>query len=395
MASSAIMRPTARSSFRRLTPAGIALAICYSCGSRHAIPRRKPDPAQPRARDLGVAPGRLAPGPLDAITDVDGVRVGHVTLVEGDDVRTGVTAILPHGGNLFQDKVPAALVVMNGFGKLVGVTQLDELGQLETPILLTNTLAVWSAANAIVDYVLEQPGNEEVRSVNPVVGETNDGWLNEIRKRSLTAEHFRRAIAEASTGPVPEGAVGAGTGTRALGFKGGIGTASRRLPPEQGAFTVGVLVQSNFGGSLTIDGVPVGELLEGSPDTEPARDGSCVIVLATDAPLDARQLKRLARRAFAGMARTGASFSHGSGDYALAFSTAEALRIPHDRGRITAPSVVHDEAALSPLFQAAADVTEEAIVSSLLAATTTRGRDGHVARALPVEEVRKLLERRR
>jgi len=351
-------------------------------------------PARPRAADLGVVPGVFPSGPLGAITDVEDVRVGHVTLDEAD-AHTGVTAILPHGGNLFRERVPAAIVVGNGFGKLVGVTQVDELGELETPVLLTNTLAVWDAAVAIVEHTLAYPGNEEVRSVNPVVGETNDGWLSDIRSRPLRPEHFRRAIEEASSGVVEEGSVGAGRGTRAFGFKGGIGTASRVLPAELGGHVVGVLVQSNFGGILTMNGVELGKKLGRHPFEEHAKagDGSCMIVIATDAPLDARQLRRLARRAFAGMARTGASFSHGSGDYAIAFSTAREVRIRSIEGRDTSPATRASEPRLSPLFQAVAEATEEAIYNSLLRATTVEGRDGHVAEALPIDRVRELLGR--
>ncbi len=352
--------------------------------------------ARPRARELGIAPGVFAPGPLNTITDVPGVRVGHFTLIEGDDIRTGATAIVPHAGNLFQEKVPAAIVVGNGFGKLVGSTQVDELGQLETPILLTNTLNVWEAAAALADYTLGQPGNEEVRSVNPVVGETNDGWLSDIRRRPLRKEHFLRALETAAGGPVEEGSVGAGTGTTAFSFKGGIGTASRRVPlgSVSATYTVGVLVQTNYGGALTIDGVPMGEKLGRKVSRSPAEDhaGSCMIVAATDAPIDARQLRRLAFRALAGMARTGASFAHGSGDYAIAFSTAEAVRIPHRSASATATATLLREDKLSPLFQAVADATEEAIYNSLLRATTVRGYQGHEAQAIPVEDVKRLLK---
>jgi D-aminopeptidase len=304
---------------------------------------------------MRITVGDIETGPLDAITDVPGVRVGHVTLVEGDAVRTGVTAIVPHGGNVFRKKVPAAIEVANGFGKLVGYTQVRELGELETAILLTNTLAVWDAASALVDHTLALSGNEDVRSVNPVVGETNDGWLNDIRSRPLRREHFVRALEQASGGPVQQGAVGAGTGTVALGWKGGIGTASRKVGPH----VVGVLVQTNFGGTLTLPG---GETFAPSL----AEDGSCMIVIATDAPLHARQLGRLARRSFAGMARAGASFSHGSGDYAIAFATADGS-LPDD--------------ALTPYFEAVADATQEAIYNSLLHAETMRGHAGHVAKA--------------
>lgn len=363
----------------------LVLSVCLDCA---AADTAAAGPA--RAPELGVHPGQYEAGPHDAITDVPGVRVGHFTLAEGDRVKTGVTAVVPHDGNLFQEKVPAAIVVGNGFGKLVGFTQVQELGQLETPILLTNTLAVWDAASALVERALQEPGNEEVRSINPVVGETNDGYLSDIRARPLKREHFVAALDAAKSGPVEEGSVGAGTGTRALGFKGGIGTASRKVPIEGATYTVGVLVQSNFGGELSIDGVPVGQKLQQAG--EPDRAGSCMMIVATDAPIDARQLRRLASRALAGMARTGASFSNGSGDYVIAFSTAEALRI-----RVGQPPLARkpvEDGQLSPLFSAAADSTEEAIYNSLLAATTVKGRDGHVSSAIPVDEVRRLLKKR-
>jgi len=330
-------------------------------------------PSRPRARDLGLKPGRYPPGPLNAITDVAGVRVGQVTLVEGDSVRTGVTAIVPHGGNPFREKVSAAMHVGNGFGKLVGFTQVDELGVIETPIILTNTLAVWTAAEGLADFVLALPGNENVRSINPVVGETNDGFLNDIRGHHVRKEHVRQALELAKDGPVDEGSVGAGAGTVAFGWKGGIGTSSRRV----GSVTLGALVQSNFGGSLRMDGVPIPGPA-GAANTP--GDGSCMMVLAVDAPLDARQLKRLARRALLGMALTGSSGSHGSGDYVIAFSTA--------RGR---PAPTDDD--ISPLFQAAIEATEEAILNSLLRATTVRGRDGHVVEAVPVDKVRELMRK--
>ncbi len=345
------------------------------------------NPERPRARDMGIAPGVFTPGPLNSITDVPGVRVGHFTLIAGESVRTGVTAIVPHGGNIFQEKVPAAIIVGNGFGKLIGMTQVRELGQLETPILLTNTLAVWDAANALVTHMLALPGNEDVRSINPVIGETNDGWLNDIRGRPLQQEHFREALREASSDFVPEGSVGAGTGTRAFGFKGGIGSSSRRLPARYGGFNLGVLVQSNFGGVLSIGGAPVGKELGRLPFRAPSEgsgDGSCMIVVATDAPLNARQLERLARRALAGMARTGSSFSNGSGDYVIAFSTQ----------RLSAPSRPRlEEGQLSPLFQATIEATEEAIYNSILRATTVSGRDGHTAEAIPIDDVRVILQR--
>ncbi|MEE9235446.1 MAG: P1 family peptidase [Candidatus Acidoferrales bacterium] len=362
-----------------------------------SLPLLGQDPARPRARALGIEPGIFSPGPLNAITDVEGVRVGHFTLREGEDLRTGATAILPHGGNVFQEKVPAAIVVGNGFGKLVGSTQVNELGQLETPILLTNTLNVWEAAAALVDYTLAQAGNESVRSVNPVVGETNDGFLSNIRRRPLRPEHFLEAVRVATPGPVEEGSVGAGTGTVAFGFKGGIGTSSRRLPEGLGGYTVGVLVQTNYGGILTIDGVPVGRELGRyafQEYVEPG-SGSCMMVVATDAPLDARQLERLARRALAGMARTGAAFSHGSGDYVIAFSTAESVRIPYRSEQPAGEITLLRDDQLSPLFQAVAEATEEAIYNSLLRATTVRGYQRHEAQALPLDQLRDLLERYR
>lgn len=372
---------------------------------------REPDKPRPRARDLGIAPGVFRPGPLNAITDVPGVRVGHFTLIKGDDIRTGATAIVPHPGNIFQEKVPAAIVVGNGFGKLIGSTQVNELGQLETPIILTNTLNVWEAAAALVDYTLALPGNEEVRSVNPVVGETNDGRLNNIRKRPLHREDFLEALRAATGGPVKEGSVGAGTGTGAFGWEGeikaGIGTASRRMPEkiQAGGYTVGVLVQSNFAGILTIDGVPVGKEL-GTYDymdtpklyRTPAKPdgGSCMIVVATDAPLDAWELRRLAWRAFAGMARTGATFQQGSGDYVIAFSVGESVRIPHRSFAPTAtPATVTllRQESLGPLFQAVAEATEEAIYNSLLRATTVRGYQGHEDPALPIDELKRILKK--
>jgi D-aminopeptidase len=339
-----------------------------------------------RARSLGLTPGSLPPGPLNAITDVAGVKVGHFTLIEGDDIRTGVTAILPHGGNIYQDKVPAGLAVGNGFGKLMGSTQLVELGEIETPILLTNTLAVPRAAEALVDWTLSQPGNEEVRSVNPMVGETNDGVLNNIRARALTVEHMRMALENASGGPVPEGCVGAGTGTICLGWKGGIGSSSRVLPD---GVTIGVLVQSNFGGVLQIGAYPTGMISH----LRSSADGSIMIVLATDAPLSDRNLARLARRGLAGLACTGASMSNGSGDYVIAFSTHEAVRrTPERRKQIWEyPEVQND--AMSPLFQAAIECTKEAIYNSLTMATTMKGYRGVTVEALPLEKITALLRR--
>ena len=344
---------------------------------------------RPRARELGIRPGLLEPGPLNAITDVAGVRVGQVSIVEGENVRTGVTAIMPHPGNMFREKVAAAVYVYNAFGKLVGATQVNELGQLETPILLTNTLSVWDAAAAMVDWMLARPGNETVSSINPVVGETNDGWLNDIRSRHVKPEHVRQALESAREGGVEEGSVGAGTGTEALGWKGGIGTSSRRLPANNGGYTVGVLVQTNFGGRLTVDGVPVWRELQPSA-RQGGADGSCIIAVATDAPLDARQLRRLAARAILGMARTGAAGDHNSGDYVIAFSTTNRYLV--EAAQQTPITLVRED-QLSPLFRAARDATEEAIYNSLLRATTVRGREGHVAEAIPLEKLRDLLRR--
>lgn len=353
--------------------------------------------SRPRVRDLGLAPGVLPTGPLNAITDVAGVRVGSVTLADGDSINTGVTAILPHGGNPFLERVPAAIHVGNGFGKFIGTTQVAELGELETPILLTCTLCVWKAADAMVAWMLEHPGMEGVRSINPVVGETNDGGLNDIRQRPVTADAVRRALDGASDGAVEEGSVGAGRGTVAFGWKGGIGTASRRLPASLGGWTVGVLVQSNFGGVLQIDGIPVGEALgrhsyRRQLMTERG-DGSVIIVIATDAPLSSRQLERLAARGIVGLARTGADASHGSGDYAFAFSTAESVRRPRGQGA-TRPSAELNDDAISPVFLAAIEATEEAIYNSLLRATPVSGR-GRTVDAIPVDALRDLIERHR
>jgi D-aminopeptidase len=354
---------------------------------------------RPRARDLGLAPGVFPPGPLNAITDVAGVRVGQVTLIGGDDVRTGVTAILPHAGNLFQEKVAGAVFVGNAFGKLAGSTQVRELGTIETPIVLTNTLSVGTAVAAAVAWTLGQPGNEQVHSVNAVVGETNDAGVNDIRHPHVTAVHVEGAIRDAREGPVAEGSVGAGTGTQAFGWKGGIGTSSRRLPARYGGYTLGILVQTNFGGVLTMGGVEIGKALGRyafAPDERggqnPTADGSCMIVVATDAPLTARDLERLAARAVFGLARTGSSYSNGSGDYAIAFSTAQDVRV---RAGATEPrqTTVLPADALSPLFQAALEATEEAVYNSLLQATTVTG-NGRTVDALPIDKVRTLLGRR-
>jgi D-aminopeptidase len=341
--------------------------------------------ARPRSRDLGIRPGILDPGPLNAITDVTGVRVGHVTLVSGDRIRTGVTAVLPHEGNIFQDKVAGGVFVGNAFGKLAGSTQVGELGTIETPVVLTNTLAVGTAIEAVVEWTLAQPGNENVRSVNALVGETNDGRLNDIRARSVTREHVRTAIADARTGPVAEGAVGAGTGTVAFGWKGGIGTASRRTGP----YTVGVLVQSNYGGVLTIDGVPFGKEMRSGAAAPQA--GSCMIVVATDAPLTARDLERLAARGIFALARTGSSYSNGSGDYAIAFSTSAETRVRHG-ANLPTPRATLPTDAVSGLFQAALEATEEAVYNSMLKAATMTG-NGAKVEALPLDTLRQMLGR--
>lgn len=350
--------------------------------------------SQGRPRDLGIKIGVMQPGPLNAITDVGGVKVGHVTLVAGDHIRTGVTAILPHDGNLFQEKVPAAIHVGNGFGKLAGSTQVEELGTLETPVILTNTLSVPTAADALIGYTLAQKGNETVRSVNPVVGETNDGRLNDIRGRHVTKQHVLDAINTASGGPVAEGNVGAGTGTICFGFKGGMGTASRRLPASLGGYTVGVLVQTNFGGVLRIDGHPVGEDLEQYAFRNALEngDGSCMIVVATDAPVDVRNLKRMARRAMLGLGNTGGISSNGSGDYVIAFSTYEENRVPYAMGnRELQQTTLHND-SMSPLFMATIEATEEAIINSLFAAETMTG-NGHTVEALPAGKVLEMMRK--
>lgn len=380
----------------------IASLLLLSC-SLHA---QAVVPERPRARDLGIVVGVLPPGPANAITDVSGVRVGHTTMVRGSDVRTGVTAILPHDGNLFQEKVPAAIFVGNGFGKLMGSTQVRELGEIETPILLTSTLNVPRVADALLDWMLDLPGNDAVRSVNPIVAETNDGFLNDIRGRHVGQAEVFAALRSAQGGPVMEGAVGAGTGTMAFGFKGGIGTASRVIPASAGGYTVGVLVQTNFGGILTIDGAPVGQELDQyylRDQLAPARlnrapagaidrgDGSIIIVVATDAPLDARNLERLAARAMLGLARTGSPSTNGSGDYVIAFSVAVQNRI-RGRDRLSDRTLLAND-AMSPLFLAAVESTEEAIYNSLCRATTMTGRDGNRAEALPLDRTVAVLKK--
>jgi D-aminopeptidase len=367
-------------------------------------------PNRPRAREAGIRVGVLPVGPLNAITDIAGVAVGHTTIIRGDNIRTGVTAILPHQGNLFREKVPGAVFVGNGFGKLMGSTQVTELGEIETPILLTSTLSVPRVADALLDYMLSLPGNEDVQSVNPVVGETNDGYLNDIRGRHITRDDVLNSIKNAKSGAVEEGSVGAGTGTVAFGFKGGIGTASRKLPAGLGAYTVGVLVQTNFGGVLTINGAPVGRELDQyylrdelrginysrADDPRRTADGSIIIVIATDAPVDARQLKRMGARAMMGLARTGAAGSNGSGDYAIAFSTSPEVRIQTPRGpsarNVPRSIKVLGNDAMSPLFLAVIEATEEAIYNSLFRATTTTGR-GHMVEALPLDRTIEILRK--
>lgn len=349
-----------------------------------------------RPRQLGIRIGVLPVGPFNAITDVAGVKVGHTTLIKADSVRTGVTAILPYAGNIFRNKVPAGVFVGNGFGKLAGTTQLVELGTLESPVILTNTLNVAIAMDAVIEHTLRQPGNEQVFSVNAVVGETNDSYLNDIRGRHVQKADVISAIQTAGDGPVAEGAVGAGTGTMCFQFKGGIGTASRRLPASMGGYTVGVLVQTNFGGVLQVDGVPVGEELKRyylAEQLNKKEDGSCMIVVATDAPLDSRNLTRLAKRAFMGLAKTGGIAHNGSGDYVIAFSTDSTLRVPHvSRERKQTVSLLTND-AVSPLFMAAIEATEEAIINSLFAALTTKGIGGHVGEALPKDKVMEIMKK--
>lgn len=356
-----------------------------------------------RARELGVAPGIFAPGKFNAITDVAGVKVGQVTLVEGDSIRTGVTAILPHGGNVYRSRVPAAVHVGNGFGKFIGTTQVNELGELETPILLTCTLCVWKAADAMAAWLLEQPDMQSVRSLNVVVGETNDGGLNDIRARPVTADAVRRALSTAKSGPVQEGSVGAGTGTVAFGWKGGIGTSSRVLPQKLGGWTVGVLVQSNFGGVLQVSGAPVGRELDryafqqdvaarasAGKLADDRGDGSIIIVIATDAPLGDRNLRRLASRGMMGLGRTGSSASNGSGDYVVAFSTAESVRRAFDAPRLETIELPNEQ--MSAVFQAGVEAVEEAIYNSLFMATTVSG-NGQTVEAIPLDRVRDVLRR--
>jgi len=351
---------------------------------------------QKRARDLGIKPGILTPGKFNSITDVSGVKVGHRTLIQGDSIRTGVTVILPHDGNIFQSKVPAAVFVGNGFGKAIGTTQIEELGNIETPIALTNTLNSFLVANSLIDYTLSIPANHNIRSVNPVVGETNDGWLNDIRGRHVKSKHVEEAIRTASSGIVEEGNVGAGTGTRCLGFKGGIGSSSRILPKDKGGYSVGVLVQTNFGGILTIDGAPVGKELNNyymADDVPYVVDGSCMIIIATDAPLSARNLKRLAKRSFLAFGRVGSFSSNGSGDYSIAFSTHPDLRIPYHSSGIEQPLLAVPNDHMSPLFLAVVEATEEAIYNSLFMATDMLGQKGRRMQALPIKKTIDILDK--
>ena len=382
----------------KITVAALFLALVSIAVSSQSV-----NSSRPRARDIGLKIGVLPTGVLNAITDVDGVLIGQTTIIKGDNFRTGVTAILPHGGNLFLEKVPAVVYVGNGFGKLAGSTQVNELGEIETPILLTSTLSVPKVGDFLIDYMLALPGNENVQSINPVVAETNDGFLNDIRSRPISRDDVFNAIKSAKTGPVDEGTVGAGTGTVAFGWKGGIGTSSRKLPASLGGYTLGVLVQTNFGGVLSIDGVPVGVELgkyylknasifanPQSPIRNPqSPDGSIIIVIATDAPLDARQLRRIAERSMAGLARTGSSMSNGSGDYAIAFSTANRI---NGSDKVRNVQVVGND-AMSPLFEAVIEATEEAILNSLFKATTVTGKDKHTIEALPIEDTKAILKK--
>ncbi|MFQ5823822.1 MAG: P1 family peptidase [bacterium] len=366
----------------------ILLSIISVSGDRNLVAGKN---NRPRAKNLELQIGILRSGQWNAITDVKGVKVGHVTLIKGDNIRTGVTAILPHGGNLFQQKVPAAIYVGNGFGKLCGYTQVEELGNIETPILLTNTLNVPKVADALIDYMIQIKGNENIRSINPVVGETNDGWLNNIQGRHVSKNDVFQAINKAKSGPVEEGSVGAGTGTMCLGFKGGIGTSSRILPENYGGYRVGVLVQTNYGGILEINGAPVGRELRkyylANKIYYPEDDGSCMVVVATDAPISSRNLKRLAKRAYSALAKTGAFSSNGSGDYVIAFSTYSSNLIQHKAEKNTRKVELLLNDQLSPLFLAVVEATQEAVYNSLFRATTIIGRDGHIGEAIPIDKV--------
>lgn len=347
-----------------------------------------------RVRDYGIEIGILRTGVNNSITDVKGVKVGHTTIIEGDSIRTGVTAILPHSGNIFQMKVPAAIYLGNGFGKLAGYSQVKELGNIETPIILTNTISLPVASNALITYALAQKGNENIQSVNSIVGETNDGWLNDIRGRHVKEEHVLDAINNAKSGIIEEGNVGAGTGTTCFEYKGGIGTSSRVIPKKIGGYTVGVLVQTNFGGVLQINGVPIAKELDNYPRNYIYDvDGSCMIVVMTDAPLSARNLERLAKRAIMGLAKTGGIASNGSGDYVIAVSTADENFIPHSNKSMFLETKELDNGAITPLFLAVIEATEEAIINSLFAAKTMTGIDNHTSKALPIDEVIKIMKK--
>ncbi len=411
---------------RRLTAEPVNLAVGFLLliltaqhfANPFSYPLLLQNTSRPRAREAGVKVGVLPVGPLNSITDVAGVLVGHATIVRGENIRTGVTAILPHSGNLFRDKVAGAVFVGNGFGKLMGSTQVDELGEIETPILLTSTLSVPRVADALLDFMLGLPGNEDVQSVNPVVAETNDGYLNDIRGRHITRDDVFAALKNAKGGPVEEGSVGAGTGTVAFGFKGGIGTSSRKLPSSLGGYTVGVLVQTNYGGVLTINGAPVGQelgryFLKEQLGTQLSQcqprgrhlqidlsrckaDGSVIVVIATDAPVDARNLKRMGARSMLGLGRTGAAATNGSGDYAIAFSTSAETRIKPSVNPAAANSTRNVKLltndAMSPLFLAVIEATEEAVYNSMFRATTVSGR-GRTVEALPLERTLEILRK--
>ena len=387
---------------KKLLAGATVLLVAVFAAAQSTTPKPRP-----RASDLGLKVGILPTGPLNAITDVAGVEVGQTTIIRGDNVRTGVTAVLPHTGNLYREKVPAAIFVGNGFGKLTGSTQVDEMGEIETPILLTSTTSVPRVADALISYMLALPGNDDVLSINPVVGETNDGYLSDIRGRHLTPDDVFAAVKNAKGGPVEEGAVGAGTGTVVFGWKGGIGTSSRRLPANIGGYTIGVLVQTNFGGVLTIGGAPVGQELgqyylrnelqqagNRSGTGSNKADGSCMIVVATDAPLDARNLKRLGARAWLGIGRTGGSASNGSGDYAIVFSTAPQVRIHANDKALARNALLMTNDAMSPLFLAVIEATEEAVYNSMFKATTTTS-NGHTVEALPIEKTVETLKAHR
>lgn len=379
------------------------LCICLVFTLFYLFPST-PETKTKHLRDYGIKIGILEPGPNNAITDVKGVKVGHYTLIKDDNIRTGVTAILPHPGNIFQEKVPAAIYAANGFGKLTGFTQVEELGNIETPIILTNTLSVPTAADALINYAFSFEENKDVRSINPIVGETNDGFLNDIRGRHIKKEHVLEAIKNASPGPVAEGCIGAGTGTVCFGFKGGIGTASRVIPQSLGGYTVGALVQTNFGGILEIAGVPVGvelneyyfknELNPPPKTSNNSPDGSCMIVVITDAPLDTRNLNRLAKRAILGLAKTGGIMANGSGDYVIAISTNEGLRIPYKSSPLMEMKVLHND-AMTPLFLAVNEAVEEAILNSLFTAVTMDGADGAHIEALPINKVIEIIKKYR